>query len=287
VGGLAVDEVTHLPVGFGAHHRRASWRGSPRLFVTYDGLAPRHTRESLEAAYAGAAVLAFGLDVVVAGVTTRTGAYTVPLAAGALSATPWVIGERAGDGPPASRADAEATARALTRLHRLPPPAALPVWEPLVAAGWVDDLVERLAGPWDTGPFGAPARDALLAGVPDLRRWTDRYHRLVAGARARPWVATHGEPHSRNQIRSLTGRLLLVDWESLKFAPPERDLRLLVETGHADLVDADPAMVEMFDLEWRLDEISQFADRFAAPHTGGADDREAYDGLLLEIARPG
>ena len=39
-------------------------------------------------------------------------------------------------------------------------------------------------------------------------------------------------------------------------------------------------MVEMFDLEWRLDEISQYAAWFAAPHTGTASDEVAFGGLM-------
>jgi spectinomycin phosphotransferase len=45
-------------------------------------------------------------------------------------------------------------------------------------------------------------------------------------------------------------------------------------------------MLEMFALEWRLDEVSLGADWFEAPHTGTADDHEAYAGLLQELAGP-
>ena len=98
-------------------------------------------------------------------------------------------------------------------------------------------------------------------------------------------MATHGEPHTRNQLLT-TDRLRLVDWESIKFAPRERDLRTLVASGHADLATPHWPMVEMFDLEWRLDEISQYAAWFAAPHTGTASDEVAFGGLIEELARP-
>ena len=42
-------------------------------------------------------------------------------------------------------------------------------------------------------------------------------------------------------------------------------------------------MLELFDLEWRLDEINQYAAWFAAPHTGTADDDIAFGGLLDEL----
>ena len=77
-----------------------------------------------------------------------------------------------------------------------------------------------------------------------------------------------------------------MDWESLKLAPRERDLRTLVDAGFGDLAPAvDPLMLEMFDLEWRLDEVAQYAAWFAAPHPGSASDEVAFGGLLHELTR--
>ncbi len=45
-------------------------------------------------------------------------------------------------------------------------------------------------------------------------------------------------------------------------------------------------MLDLFDLEWRLDEISQYATRFSSPHTGTASDKVAMGGLLHELVRP-
>ena len=81
-------------------------------------------------------------------------------------------------------------------------------------------------------------------------------------------MAAHGEPHDGNQLLTAAGRFL-VDWDTLRLAPAELDLRTLVEHGCRPAeIGADPEMVELFDLEWRLDEISQYAAWFAAPHTG-------------------
>lgn len=275
------DGVEHLPVGFGAHHWRVYAAGEPRLFVTLDALGERHSLGSLTAAYAGAAALAAdGLEFV----HPPLAPFTAPFARGALSATAWLDGEPAGEGPMVdAAADAAAHAAMLRRLHAATLPD-LPHWRPLVP----DDLAGRLArllrNPWDTGPHGARARSALRERLEHITRWTSAYHRLAIEARTRPWVATHGEPDTHNQVVTRSGPVL-VDWESLKLAPRERDLRGLVEAGRADLVAPYWPMIEMFDIEWRLDEISQYAAWFEAPHSGTASDEIALAGLEHELAR--
>jgi spectinomycin phosphotransferase len=280
-----VDWVEHLPVGFGAHHWRASVTGRPTYFVTFDGLLPRHTADSLESAYAAAAELAVNLDFVVAPLTASTGRHTLPFADGALSVTLWVDGPVAGDGSFVLRADAEVSAAQLAKLHALRPPLRTPRWSPLVPDDFAETLAERLSSAWDVGPFGEQARSALLARTSAIRDWTASYHRLGGEAHTRDWVATHGEPHTRNQVVTPTGPLL-VDWESIKLAPRERDLRPLVDSGFADLAAPDWPMMELFDLEWRLDEVAQYADWFRAPHTGTASDEVAFGGLVSELERP-
>jgi spectinomycin phosphotransferase len=71
----------------------------------------------------------------------------------------------------------------------------------------------------------------------------------------------------------------------LKLAPRERDLSTLVQAGYGDQLGADAAMVELFDLEWRLLEIDAYAAWFAAPHTGTTDDRVAHEALRSELDR--
>ncbi len=136
--------------------------------------------------------------------------------------------------------------------------------------------------PWGPGPHADAARDAVRRHLGAIEVWTARYHDLAGVARDRGWVATHGEPGGHNQLVTAEGRIL-VDWESSKLAPAERDLRTLVDAGVE--TDADPAMLELFDLEWRLDEVSQYTAWFAAPHAGTADDEIAFAGLLEELER--
>lgn len=271
--GLGVDAVEHLPVGFGAHHWCASAGGRRQLFVTLDRFGAHHDLASLRSAYGTAGTLAGRLEFVHGGLFP----WAEPFGPGALSVTPWLVAARPAE------LDLAATAALLERLHATASPSGLPRWGPRVGADLADDLAERVRRSWNSGPYGERARTAINARLTDLVRRVRDYHRLVAAARRRRWVVTHGEPGLPNQLvrdADPTRGLVLVDWESVQLAPPERDLRELPTAG-------DPAMREMFDLEWRLDEISQYADWFAGPHTGTASDDVALGGLLDELSRAG
>ena len=61
----------------------------------------------------------------------------------------------------------------------------------------------------------APDLDVLLRTYEDLAR-------RVASREDR-FVITHGEPHAANAITAPSG-LVLVDWDTVLLAPPERDL---------------------------------------------------------------
>ena len=282
-----VDRVEHLAVGFGAHHWRAEQAGVPIWFVTYDRFGDRHTATSLAAAYAGAIELAErGLEFVLAPVRARSGDVVLPVADGALSCTPWVTGEVVGEGSLIDAATAGQNIADLRRLHTSAPPEQIPRWQPVIGPDLGVRLECLVAEPWQTGPYGEPARVAIAHSLTGVQAWTDRYLELAAVAVDRPWVPTHGETHTANQLRTAEG-IGFVDWESLKLAPRERDLSTLVQAGYGDQVRADRAMVELFDLEWRLSEIDAYAAWFAAPHTGTTDDRVAYEGLQSELrSRP-
>jgi spectinomycin phosphotransferase len=277
-----VDHVSHLPVGFGAHHWAAYAGTEPVLFVTYDQrAAPAEGLPELEAAYEGAVSLwEQGLELVIAPLRGREGRVVVPFAGGALSCTPWR------DGTSGGALDLTWTAGALRAIHASDPPAGLVRWRPKVGPDLADLLRSSTGRPWGPGPYADRARDEVARRLGDIARWTARYHELAEVALTRPWVATHGEPHSDNQLLTADGRFL-VDWDTLKLAPAEVDLQVLVEHGaRPEDAGADPEMLALFDLEWRLDEINQYAAWFAAPHTGSKDDEIAFGGLLDELERP-
>jgi aminoglycoside phosphotransferase (APT) family kinase protein len=98
-------------------------------------------------------------------------------------------------------------------------------------------------------------------------------------------VLTHGEPHPGNTIRTDVG-LVLVDWDTARRAPPERDLWMLGDdaasaaayeaaTGRPVLSDA----MELYRLSWDLAEIGIYVHQFRAPHGDSADEQLARSGL--------
>jgi spectinomycin phosphotransferase len=153
-----VDRVCHLPVGFGAHHWRASSGGVARWFVTLDRPSGIRASDSYEAAYAAAHDLAArGLSFVLAGARARAGGFTAPCGPGLLSVTPWQDGE-AGGWTFRDDAERDETLALVRRLHAAPPPPSLLPWSTVVDPALVDVLHDRTAGPWLDGPLGEEAR---------------------------------------------------------------------------------------------------------------------------------
>ena len=267
------DVVDHLPVGWGAHHWRVDVAGEPTLFLNLDPDLPRHTVASLEAAYSSAAAL--GLDFVCASLPSLQGPYVVALGARKASVTGWLDGHR----PAESVAELPDL---LARLHAAPAPAGALPWTSEVEPRLGDLLRDLLQQPW-SGPLGPTARELVVEHLTRVGAWSREHARLLSLADPSSYVVTHGEPHVRNQWVA-RGRTWLIDWESLRLAPRERDLATLVHEGRD--VDHDPQMVRLFDLEWRLGEIWSFAQWLQGPHVGDADDHTALGGLTSELTRP-
>jgi spectinomycin phosphotransferase len=279
-------DVSYLPVGFGAFHWRVCSDTGRSLFVTLDQLAPRHTAESLENAYAGAAALARAdLGFIAPPLRAWSGPYTVNVGDGALSVTAWVDGRTPTADEASDPRHVDEVVELLHELHCAEAPSGLRRWRPCADAEFPRRIEELAAAPWAAGPLGEVARVAVKEGLAAISRGTNRYLELAKIAREHEdsWVATHGEPHHANQINTASG-LKLVDWESLMIAPRERDLVDLVESAGADRLDVDTRLIELFVLEWCLAEIDEYTRWFSSPHVGNVDDHTALHGLHEELA---
>lgn len=289
--GLEVGTAEYLPWGFGAWHWAArDLNGRRRWFVTADELDHPTRGDELEATYSAAVTLSeSGLGLVVPCVRSLRGQVTHEVFGFAISVTQWVEGAPA-EGELVGQA-AEETAAMVRALHEGPAPEHALVWDHRLR--WAHDL-ERLGEivepEWSIGALAAEAQVALRAHQHQVPQWLQRHTVLAAQAVAArsDWVVTHGEPGVHNQLVTSKGRRL-VDWESMRVAPRERDLTDLARSPAPwprELAEPDPAMLELFDLHWRLNEIGAYAARLCAPHDGSENDRIVLGGLVEQLERP-
>ncbi|MFD7811971.1 phosphotransferase enzyme family protein [Streptomyces sp. NPDC059785] len=302
-----IDAVSlaHAPVGFGDHHWTVTDAGRRRWFVTVADLAhknhcgagPAAAFDGLRRAMDTAAALRVdgGLDAVVAPVRTAGGETLRPLGDGryGISVFPQVDGEAGEFGDPLTGHDRGRVLDLLARLHTTPPPAAAPrAMLHLPARAELDSCLAALDRPWAGGPHAEPARELTCAYASVLRRRLDEFDRRAAalGARDRPHVVTHGEPHSGNLLRR-DGQVLLVDWDTVGTGLPERDLWHVV-TGPDDCERyagttgrrPDPEALAFFRLRWALDDVAAFLAGFRGPHDRTPDVEESWTYLTATLA---
>lgn len=279
------EQAIHLPLGFGAHHWRIDGPEGPTLFTTLDRPSPTRSAESFTAAYLGARELrAGGLPGVLAPCAGAEGRVTIRLVGGLLSVTPWREGRTPAEAEAEGTGHARRVSALLDGLHAARAPEVLRPWAARVGPGLPARLEERTGSAWATGPMGETVRALLRAAAPRIREIEQRYRKLVAleSTRAHRRVPTHGEPHHANKLLTVGDELLLVDWETLALAPRERDLAALPPQLR-DARGADPAMSELFRIEWTFSEVEEYMRWFSAPHTGSEDDEIALQGLRDEL----
>lgn len=305
--GLASRTLRYVPVGGGSYHWAVRDERGERWFVTVDDLDDKgwlgHTRPDVFAGLAAAMDAAVtlrregALGFVVAPVPALDGRALHPLGAGhAVAVFPFVDGTPGRWGEPLPVPARDELVAMLAALHEADA-AALRLPRRAFSLSWRGDLetaLRELDRPWTGGPFAEPARALLAGAAGPVRRRLDTLDRWAAGETARAAVITHGEPHPANTIRVPAGdRIMLIDWDTVDLAPPERDLWMLAsETGdelrrYTDLTGrpVDPAALEMYRLRWALDDISCFTRDLRAPHRRTPGTEHARQSLAISIAQ--
>ena len=286
--GLDIGHLLYLPKGHGSYH----WfieTPTGRYFVTVDDLgikpwlggSPDSTFEGLEAAYDSALALhrQAHLSFVVAPITQLSGGTALRLSERyALTVFPFMDGEPGVWGDPIGPTDHEQLLRLLAELHRSTLAAAsrAPRYGVVLPGRAVlEAALEDLDSPWIGGPFSEAARRELAAHAGVVDDWIVAFDRLAglvdkAGCEQ---VITHGEPHPRNLIRG-DNSVLLVDWDTVGLAPPERDLWMF-DDGSPDILGAyveatgrgvDETTISLFRLAWTLSDIAAFVALFRSDH---------------------
>lgn len=290
--GIVVATLEYAPVGFGSHHWVATDQAGTGWFVTVDDLrtrlladgepvdaAYRRLRSALDAARGlrehGAtfalAPLSTAGDEPVARLDDR---YTAAL-------FPRVDGESFEFGRYRDEQHRDAVLEMVVAVHTAP--AA--VRDRAIAEAGVphrDALEAALdgTGPAGSGPYAQRAAQLFEAHADAVRGLLDRHDALAAGVDPLRSVLTHGEPHAGNTMRTADGWRLL-DWDTARVAPPERDLwhlgdGVLAAYEKATGVAPRPDLLELYRLRWQIADLAMEADRFGRPHAGTEDDATAF-----------
>ena len=293
--GRDVVAADYAALGAGSYHWIVRNAEGARAFVTVDDLDQKawlgDTRDAafdgLRRAFDTAAALRdAGLDFVVAPMRTTDGEslrrigprYTIAL-------FPFVDG-RAGEFGDADPAERAAVVALLAELHRATPAVAAvarSVGLELPGRGHIEAGLRDVDETWSGGPLAEPARRALAERASDVAELLALADRLAASVAERggDWVVTHGEPHPANVIRTGAGHVL-VDWDTVALAPPERDLWMVVDATEQG--DVDREALDYFRLTWNLKDLAEYLKLLRSPHGRTDDTLRAYRGVTNCVA---
>jgi spectinomycin phosphotransferase len=297
--GLRFDEFTYLPEGGGAYHWVVRADGV-RWFITCDDLDTKPwlgterdiVFDRLSAAYGTAMRLrASGADFVVAPLPTATGTPAERVdERHSVSVFAYVEGVPGRWGETLPPDDCEQLVSMLARLHACDADMHGVAERDVDVPGRhaLEHALESLGAVWDGGPFADPARRQLVAHATTVADALAELDRLVLRLREiEPRVVlTHGEPHPGNLIRT-AGGLVLLDWDTVAAARPERDLWMLAEIDttlldrYRDItgITPDAGALRAFRLVWALSDIASFTAQLRAEHGSDTDSRRALVAL--------
>ncbi len=298
--GLRIGELRYLPEGGGAYHWIAHTDDARRWFVTCDDLDSKpwlgsdrdSVFEGLLAAYAAAIDLrTAGSSFVAAPIATVSGAPAERLdERHSLSVFEYIDGEPGRWGQPGVSGVRGELVTMLARLHRATPAAGGLVHRALEVPGRArfEETLTELGRPWNGGPLSELARRELAGHLDEVVRWLTELDRFAHGLGDTSAVAvlTHGEPHPGNLIRTGTG-LVLVDWDTVALARPERDLWMIVDaagtviSAYRDLtgVTLDREALAAYRLLWALTDVAAFTRQLRGEHRRDADAEKALAAL--------
>jgi spectinomycin phosphotransferase len=294
--------VAYVPEGGGSHHWRVTDRSGESLFVTVDDLDDKDWIAKGRAAVFDALRRALtvatslrdehNLDFVVAPIASVNKEVTRRLGSRyAGSVYPFFEGRSYPFGPHIDPGRRREAIDMVIAIHRVFADDPLGVRVDGPTFGGRDDLEVVLEHPdraWDEGPFGEAARHLVAERASMLAEMVHGFDRLVEATHqtGSPPVITHGEPHAGN-VMSVDGRLLLIDWDTVALARPERDLWLIATdsgeevahyseaTGH----QINPAAMTLYRLRWYLDDIASAVRLFRRPHRLTEDTLRWWEGL--------
>ncbi len=210
----------------------------------------------------------------------------------ALRVEPYIDGATMDGGEYETPEERRRMATALGRLHAVPLPVGLALRDDLAipCRVYLEEALDDLDVPWNAGAFSERTKLLIRPRAHELRQRLVAYDEAADRTRHdhEPWVVTHGEPHRANVIVGSQGDVHLVDWDTVRIAPPERDLRMVLDanqTGWDEYVaEAGPIVLrpEILDLYrewWDLAEVATYVTQLRAAHDETEDTLVAWKDL--------
>ncbi|MBV8950857.1 MAG: aminoglycoside phosphotransferase family protein [Actinobacteria bacterium] len=207
-----------------------------------------------------------------------------------LSVFGYVDGEPGRWGRSLMRTGLNEVVEMLAKLHSHPAttPGVARRWFAIPGRAELDSAMADLDVVWDGGPLSEAARRDLTTHTRLIERWLAHLDRFTArlSERGNATVLTHGEPHPGNLILTKAG-LVLVDWDSVALAPPERDLWMFDGMGDAVFthyqtltgITPDRDAVSAYRLLWALADAAAFVVQLRREPRDEPDAHKALDSL--------
>ena len=302
---IDVAVAEYAPVGGGSYHWIVRDRDGRQWFATVDDLDQKgwlgDTSDAVAEGLAQAMETAVALrhearlPFVLAPIRARNGAAVLRLGcAYAVAVFPYLAGAAGRFGEALPARERNHVVDMLAALHGATPGGAqVPPHEiALARRSDLDAALGELGQPWSGGPLSEPARALLGAHAEQVGRLLARFDRLAERVTALEPVITHGEPHPANLLTAGT-EILLIDWDTVGLAPPERDLWWVVTDSGGEEARrytratgrrVDPDALTLYRLRWALDDLSIFTRQLRSGHDRTADAEHAFRAIEITLA---
>jgi spectinomycin phosphotransferase len=294
---LEIDALDYFPEGGGAYHWIAFADDAPRWFLTCDDLDTKpwlgadrdSVFDGLAAAYDTARILRNeGLAFVIAPLAAISGASAERVdERHSVSVFDYIDGEPGHWGQAVRARARDDLVTMLARLHQTPTTGRLAHrGVDVPGRSYLEDALKELDRPWDGGPLSEPARRELATNAEQVVASLRELDRLAVGIGGSPSdvVVTHGEPHPGNLIHTRSG-VVLVDWDTVALAPPERDLWMIadddVASAYRELTGTslDTEALAAYRLLWAVTDVAAFITQLRGEHRQNADAERALAAL--------
>ncbi|MDJ0663783.1 MAG: aminoglycoside phosphotransferase family protein [Acidimicrobiia bacterium] len=258
---ISCESLEYAPIGYGSYHWYANEDGRRRWLVTAD----RADRRPIAAAYELTHRLGERFMFVRSPVACSDGGVVVNLDGWLISVWPWLDGRGGSFGDEQSADEVAAVAECLRSLHdyrELPAdPRLIDDWD-IPGRAMLEKVLGQEISSASAGPYAADVSDRVVANRPRLVGMLAQFDDLAVRVRdAAELVITHGEPHVGNLVHTEDG-VVMIDWDTVRWAPRERDLWWLPGEGWREAYGLDQPVseeaIEMYRLRWTLFDVADF-----------------------------